>query len=125
MDPPAGDPTGPPEHYPSAQMANVSAALHELRHPAQIGPYHVLQLIGEGGMGLIYRAEQRSPIHRVVAIKVIKAGMDSEQVIARFESERQALAMMNHVNVASVIDAGATEIGRPYFVMEYVSGEAI
>jgi non-specific serine/threonine protein kinase/serine/threonine-protein kinase len=111
--------------YASANLAHVVAAVRELKHPTQIGPYHILEPIGEGGMGIVYRAEQREPIHRIVAVKIIKLGMDTRQVIARFESERQALAVMNHVNVAKVLDAGATENGRPYFVMEYVPGEPI
>src|SRR5262249_44294444 len=90
-----------------------------------IGPYHVLAMVGEGGMGLVYKAEQRQPIRRTVAIKIIKLGMDTKEVIARFESERQALAMLSHPNVAKVLDAGATETGRPYFVMEFVPGEPI
>lgn len=88
----------------------------------QIGPYHIVERIGEGGMGTVYMAEQREPLHRKVALKVIKRGMDSEQVVARFEAERQALALMNHPNIASVLDAGMTEDGRPYFVMELVRG---
>jgi len=87
-----------------------------------IGPYKLLQQIGEGGMGTVFMAEQTHPVQRRVALKVIKAGMDSKQVIARFEAERQALAMMDHVNIARVLDAGATESGRPYFVMELVHG---
>jgi serine/threonine protein kinase/tetratricopeptide (TPR) repeat protein len=90
-----------------------------------IGPYRLLQQIGEGGMGTVYMAEQTQPVQRKVAIKVIKPGMDSRQVIARFEAERQALAMMDHVNIARVLDAGATESGRPYFVMELVHGVPI
>ena len=90
-----------------------------------IGPYKLLQQIGQGGMGTVFMAEQTAPVHRKVAIKVIKAGMDSQQVIARFEAERQALAMMDHVNIARVLDAGATESGRPYFVMELVHGVPI
>ena len=85
-----------------------------------IGPYKLLQQIGEGGMGTVYMAEQTQPVRRKVALKLIKAGMDSRQVLARFEAERQALAMMDHVNIARVFDAGATESGRPYFVMELV-----
>jgi serine/threonine protein kinase/tetratricopeptide (TPR) repeat protein len=92
---------------------------------AQIGPYRLLDVIGEGGMGVVWRAQQREPIRRVVALKLIKLGMDTGAVIARFESERQALAMMNHPNVARVFDAGATDTGRPYFVMEHVAGEPI
>src|SRR5438105_7222731 len=87
---------------------------------AAVGPYKLLQVIGEGGMGTVYMAEQTAPVQRKVALKVIKAGMDTHQVIARFEAERQALAMMDHVNIARVLDAGATEAGRPYFVMELV-----
>ena len=90
-----------------------------------IGPYKLLQQIGEGGMGTVYMAEQTQPVRRKVALKVIKPGMDSRQVIARFEAERQALAMMDHVNIARVFDAGATESGRPYFVMELVHGVPI
>ena len=90
-----------------------------------IGPYKLLQQIGEGGMGTVFMAEQTQPVQRKVALKVIKPGMDSRQVIARFEAERQALAMMDHVNIARVLDAGATESGRPYFVMELVHGVPI
>jgi eukaryotic-like serine/threonine-protein kinase len=90
-----------------------------------IGPYHLLQNIGEGGMGEVWVAEQREPIRRTVAIKVIKIGMDTRQVVARFEAERQALAVMDHPAIAKVLDAGATEHGRPYFVMEYVKGDPI
>ncbi len=88
----------------------------------EVGPYKVLQLLGEGGYGVVYLAEQRQPVTRRVALKVIKLGMDTKQVIARFEAERQALAMMEHPNIAKVLDAGATESGRPYFVMELVRG---
>jgi serine/threonine protein kinase/tetratricopeptide (TPR) repeat protein len=87
-----------------------------------IGPYKLLQQIGEGGFGTVFMAEQTRPVQRKVALKVIKAGMDSKQIIARFEAERQALAMMDHVNIARVFDGGATEAGRPYFVMELVHG---
>src|SRR5205807_8809271 len=90
-----------------------------------IGPYKLLQQIGEGGMGTVLMAEQTQPIQRKVAPKVIKAGMDSQQVVARFEAERQALAMMDHVNIARVFDGGTTENGRPYFVMELVHGVPI
>ncbi|MHC4706875.1 MAG: serine/threonine protein kinase [Planctomycetota bacterium] len=88
----------------------------------RIGRYKLLQLIGEGGFGVVYMAEQEKPIRRRVALKIIKLGMDTKQVIARFEAERQALAMMEHPNIAKVLDAGATETGRPYFVMELVKG---
>jgi WD40 repeat protein/serine/threonine protein kinase/tetratricopeptide (TPR) repeat protein len=88
----------------------------------QVGPYKLLQQIGEGGMGVVHMAEQIEPIKRRVALKIIKPGMDTRQVIARFEAERQALAMMDHPNIAKVLDAGATDTGRPYFVMELVNG---
>ncbi len=91
----------------------------------QIGPYKLLQQIGEGGMGTVFMAEQTHPVQRKVALKLIKAGMDSRQIIARFEAERQALAMMDHVNIARVLDAGTTDQGRPYFVMELVNGVPI
>ncbi|HBE71631.1 MAG TPA: hypothetical protein DDW52_26100, partial [Planctomycetaceae bacterium] len=89
---------------------------------SQIGPYKLLEPIGEGGMGLFYLAQQSEPVRRKVALKIIKPGMDSKQVIARFEAERQALAMMDHPNIAKVLDAGTTETGLPYFVMELVRG---
>ena len=88
----------------------------------QFGPYKTLRLLGKGGMGVVYLAEQQQPIRRLVALKVIKLGMDTREVIARFESERQALALMDHPNIARVFDAGASDDGRPYFVMEYVPG---
>ena len=87
-----------------------------------IGPYRLIRTLGEGGMGVVYHAQQLKPIRRDVALKIIKPGMDSQQVIARFESERQALAMMDHSNIARVFDAGTTERGLPYFVMELVDG---
>jgi tetratricopeptide (TPR) repeat protein len=87
-----------------------------------IGPYKLLQVIGEGGMGTVYMAEQTQPVRRTVALKLIKAGMDSRQVLARFGTERQALALMDHPNIAKVFDAGTTDSGRPYFVMELVKG---
>ena len=98
-----------------------------LRLPAnkpgdRIGRYKLLQQIGEGGCGVVYMAEQEEPVHRRVALKVIKLGMDTKSVIARFEAERQALALMDHPNIAKVLDAGATDTGRPYFVMELVRG---
>ena len=91
----------------------------------QIGPYKLLQQIGEGGMGVVYMAEQKQPVKRRVALKIIKPGLDTRQVIARFEAERQALAMMEHPNIARVLDGGETETGRPYFVMELVNGVPI
>src|SRR5690242_15046635 len=91
----------------------------------RIGRYKLLQQIGEGGCGVVYMAEQTEPFRRRVALKVIKLGMDTKQVIARFEAERQALALMDYPNIAKVFDAGATETGRPYFVMELVKGVPI
>ena len=90
-----------------------------------IGPYKLLQQIGEGGFGVVYMAEQEQPVRRLVALKIIKPGMDTSQVVARFESERQALALMDHPNIARVLDAGATDSGHPYFVMELVKGVPI
>jgi len=87
-----------------------------------IGRYKLLEQIGEGGCGVVYVAEQQEPVRRRVALKIIKLGMDTRSVIARFEAERQALALMDHPNIAKVLDAGATQTGRPYFVMELVRG---
>jgi eukaryotic-like serine/threonine-protein kinase len=87
-----------------------------------IGPYRLLQQLGEGGMGVVFLAEQQEPVRRMVALKIIKQGVDSAQVVARFESERQALALMDHPNIAKVLDAGTTDGGRPYFVMELIKG---
>ena len=92
---------------------------------SQIGRYRLIKLIGEGGMGMVYLAQQEHPIKRQVALKVIKPGMDSKRVMARFEAERQALALLDHPNIAHVYDAGTNEAGRPYFVMEYVKGLSI
>jgi serine/threonine protein kinase/tetratricopeptide (TPR) repeat protein len=118
------EPQGPLDRRPAALGATVDVA-HTERPGAVIGPYKLLQQIGEGGMGTVYMAEQTQPVHRKVALKVIKPGMDSRQVVARFEAERQALAIMDHVNIARVFDGGATESGRPYFVMELVHGVPI
>ena len=90
-----------------------------------VGPYKLLQQIGEGGCGIVYMAEQEEPVRRRVALKIIKPGMDTKSIIARFEAERQALALMDHPNIAKIFDAGATESGRPYFVMELVRGVKI
>src|SRR6187401_1784485 len=87
-----------------------------------IGRYKLLEKVGEGGCGVVYVAEQTVPVRRRVALKVIKLGMDTQQVVARFEAERQALAMMDHPNIAHVLDGGATDTGRPFFVMELVRG---
>ena len=92
---------------------------------ARIGRYKLLEQIGEGGFGVVWMAEQEEPVRRRVALKIIKPGMDTREVVARFEAERQALAMMEHPNIASVFDGGATDTGRPYFVMELVKGVPI
>src|SRR5271154_1258325 len=89
------------------------------------GRYQIIRPLGEGGMGTVYLAEQREPIRRLVALKVVKLGMDTGEVLARFANERQALAMMDHPNIAQIFDAGATSKGRPYFVMEYIEGASI
>ena len=93
--------------------------------PEQIGPYRVLEPLGEGGFGIVYRAEQRGKVRRTVALKIIKKGMDSNEVLARFDAEKNALSLMNHPNIARVIDSGQTDSGQPYFVMEYVDGTPI
>jgi non-specific serine/threonine protein kinase/serine/threonine-protein kinase len=119
------NPDAAPRRYDKKHFANIVAAVRESQHPTELGLYFIEQVIGEGGMGTVYRAQQRQPIQRTVAVKIIKLGMDTREVVARFESERQALAMMEHPHVARVIDAGATETGRPYFVMEHVAGDPI
>ncbi|MGO9465948.1 MAG: serine/threonine protein kinase, partial [Isosphaeraceae bacterium] len=119
---PAMGATGAFTSSPSSELADIS--LRE-RPGTIIGPYKLRQQLGEGGMGTVFMAEQSQPVQRKVALKVIKAGMDSRQIIARFEAERQALAILDHVNIARVLDAGATESGRPYFVMELVHGVPI
>jgi serine/threonine protein kinase/WD40 repeat protein len=107
---------------PVAGMATLDAPQPPEGPGTVIGAYKFLQTIGEGGMGVVYMAEQTQPVRRLVALKVVKAGMDTRQVLARFGAERQALALMDHPNIARVLDAGATENGRPYFVMELVKG---
>src|SRR5258706_10348655 len=120
-----------PSWYPAGVMSESHAADETVESPGgrplhaqpeSIGPFRILERIGEGGVGVIYKAEQRTPVRRVVALKVIKLGMDTKEVLARFEAERQALALMSHPNIARVLDAGATESGRPYFAMEFVPG---
>ena len=128
-------PDAPPDDFhPTAPIAGDSSketslaatrALDASEAGAVIGRYHLLQMIGEGGMGEVWLAEQREPVRRRVALKLIKAGMDTREVVARFESERQALALMDHPAIAKVHDAGSTPQGRPYFVMEYVAGVPI
>ena len=113
-----------PDHPGAAAGPTVSMAHSDMSEKpgTMIGRYKLLQQIGEGGCGVVYMAEQEVPVRRRVALKVIKLGMDTKEVIARFEAERQALAMMDHPNIAKVLDAGATASGRPYFVMELVRG---
>ena len=114
------------EHKPAAAISPTVELPAVSEKPGNtIGRYKLLQQIGEGGMGVVYMAEQNKPVQRKVALKIIKPGMDSRQVIARFEAERQALAMMDHNNIARVLDAGATDSGRPFFVMELVRGVPI
>jgi serine/threonine protein kinase len=114
-----------PAFGPPATVA-VAGASHPPEGPgAVIGPYKLLEQLGEGGMGVVYMAEQTHPVRRRVALKVIRPGMDSRQVLARFEAERQALALMDHPNIARVLDAGTTSSVRPYFVMELVRGAPI
>ncbi|GAB5443320.1 MAG: hypothetical protein Fues2KO_36690 [Fuerstiella sp.] len=113
---------------PDSKFTRSKADLRTRRNSGQderIGPYRILEPLGEGGMGTVYLAEQREPVERRVALKIIKAGMDTGQVIARFEAERQALAMMDHANIAKVLDGGTTDSGQPYFVMELVRGTPI
>ncbi len=111
--------------HQSNDIGHVVAAVLGEGPGSGIGPYKLLQLIGEGGFGSVFMAEQQSPVSRKVALKIIKLGMDTKQVIARFEAERQALAMMDHPSIAKIFDAGATETGRPYFVMELCDGDPI
>ncbi len=107
------------------QLSDRSPSLQDLVPGKEIGPYRLERLLGEGGFGLVFLAQQQQPVKRQVALKVIKAGMDTQEVIRRFEAERQALASMDHPNISTVYDFGATDRGRPYFVMEYVTGEPI
>src|SRR5947209_4242693 len=116
-------------NMPVVQMPTVDYKLLTEGPGTVIGPYQLLEQIGEGGFGVVYMAEQQQPVRRKVALKIIKPGMDTKQVVARFEVERQALAMMDHTNIARVLDAGSTPgpdgtglAGRPYFVMELVRG---
>jgi serine/threonine protein kinase len=127
--PTGAEPGAVTSEFPSAEgeAATRLANTSPLREAAgtRIGPYKLLQLIGEGGFGSVFMAEQEEPVRRKVALKIIKLGMDTRQVVARFEQERQALAMMDHPSIAKVLDAGATETGRPYFVMELCKGDPI
>ena len=110
---------------PSEPDAHHDVVAAEQREGATLGRYKLLEKIGEGGFALVYMAEQTEPVRRRVALKIIKAGMDTKQVIARFEAERQALALMDHPNIAKIFDGGVTPSGRPYFVMELVGGTPI
>src|SRR5712671_4617894 len=112
---------GAPSADGQGKEAEASAKLTD-EPDDRIGRYRLLEEIGHGGCGVVYMAEQTEPVQRRVALKIIKLGMDTKQVIARFEAERQALALMDHPNIAKVLDGGATEAGRPYFVMELVRG---
>src|SRR5262245_15414551 len=122
MQQPAGDPRATSDVPPPGPSSGSDPA----EGPGTvIGPYKLIEQIGEGGMGTVWMAQQTEPVKRLVALKLIKAGMDSKQVIARFEAERQALALMDHANIARVLDAGTTNTGRPYFVMDLVKGMPI
>jgi serine/threonine protein kinase/tetratricopeptide (TPR) repeat protein len=113
-------------HLPAPSQPGETVARPSVERPGEmVGPYKLMEQIGEGGMGVVYVAEQSAPVRRRVALKVIKPGMDSRQVVARFEAERQALALMDHPNIAKVHDGGTTPSGRPYFVMELVRGVPI
>jgi serine/threonine protein kinase len=114
---------GPLDQSPLGSITSPSTFGEQVG--AQIGPYKLVEQLGEGGFGMVYLAEQERPVRRKVALKIIKPGMDTRQVIARFEAERQALALMDHPNIAKVHDAGTTENGRPFFVMELVGGVPI
>ena len=116
-----------PEHAEAlrARCAPSLAPASEPAAPSQVGPYRILDTLGEGGMGTVYLAEQREPVRRRVALKLIKLGMDSQAVVRRFEQERQALALMDHEGIAKVYDVGTSERGQPYFVMELVKGVPI
>jgi serine/threonine protein kinase/tetratricopeptide (TPR) repeat protein len=124
--PPAGEAEDTGDIPPGQWVSREALASPPPEGPGtRIGPYKLLQKLGEGGMGAVFLAEQEQPVQRRVALKIIKAGLDSAHVLARFEAERQALALMDHPNIAKVLDAGATEAGRPYFVMELVKGVPI
>src|SRR5256885_3328132 len=131
MTPDREHPSGVPDDISAPTAADVSvirlpkATIKTVDVGCTIDCYKILQLLGEGGFGTVYLAEQETPVRRKVALKILKPGMDTRSVIARFEAERQALAMMDHPNIARVFDAGATDAGLPYFVMELVRGVKI
>src|SRR5262245_38727014 len=108
---------GPLDRRP-AVLGDTAAAAYAEGPGTVIGPYKLIEQIAEGGMGSVWMAQQQEPVKRLVAVKLIKAGMDSKQVLARFEAERQALALMDHPNIARALDAGTTGVSRPYFVMD-------
>src|SRR6202453_1717458 len=123
----SGDDAGRPsagntDSAPDQDAFETGSLPEQTASSSVIGPYRLLELIGEGGMGQVWLAEQKQPVHRHVAIKLIKAGMDTREVIARFQSERQALALMDHPGIAKIFEAGSTLQGRPYFVMDYING---
>lgn len=121
-----GVPTPPAAGDPAAGDATLTAPPHQRSGtPDRIGSYRILRKLGEGGMGEVYEAEQERPIRRRVKLKLIQLGMDTREMVARFESERQALAIMNHPAIARVYDAGESSDGRPYFAMKYVAGVPI
>jgi formylglycine-generating enzyme required for sulfatase activity len=111
--------------YLHQQVIDPTATPEPVETPTDIGRYHILETLGEGGMGTVYRAEQHEEVCREVALKVIKAGMDTQRVVKRFETERQTLALLDHPGVARIYDAGSTDAGRPYFVMELVPGQSL
>src|SRR5262249_29345810 len=122
----AGNILDAPPVAASGTVAQDNPGAGSLEQPGTvIGPYKLLERIGEGGMGTVWMAQQTEPVKRLVAVKLVKAGMDSRQVVARFEAERQALALMDHAHIARVLDAGTTAAGRPYFVMDLVKGVSI
>jgi serine/threonine protein kinase/Flp pilus assembly protein TadD len=125
LEQPAASPQDTGAFNPASLRSSQAPTAGPEGQSTTIGPYKLLQLLGEGGMGAVFMAEQTQPVQRRVALKVIKSGLDSRQVIARFEAERQALALMDHPNIARVLDAGTTDTGRPFFVMELVKGVPI
>ena len=124
LDPPIQDPGPRTEHAGDAAGPGGDRPITE-GPGTRIGPYQLTRKVGEGGMGVVFLAEQEHPVRRTVALKVIKPGMDTAQVVARFEAERQALALMDHPHIAKFLDAGTTDSGRPFFVMEPVDGVPI
>src|SRR5262249_5544362 len=121
-----GQPALDPEGILSAASPHApDANLHQDSAGTTLGQYKLLQLIGEGGMGAVWMAEQREPVRRLVAVKLIRAGLDGGHAVARFEAERQALALMNHPNIAQILGGGSTADGRPYLVMELIKGTPI